>query len=205
MFTSARSQDVHLDLGDAARQQGKLDLDADVNLSRLQSPAPSAGPSPAQFDDARRLPEVIKGLGAQNTGIIDLKPTSKYRPIFNPAPCPPIRTTAALASYIVERVSGMSFETYLEEHIYAPLNMLRTSIRQPLEKELEAYMSTGYRSPQASRCRTRSSTAPPAARHRAPPTWQFMLMHLNGGKLDDAQILKRHRRHDAGHGDESEP
>jgi CubicO group peptidase (beta-lactamase class C family) len=42
----------------------------------------------------------------------------------------------ALAGYIVEEVSGMPFEEYIEKNIYKPLDMQRSTFRQPLPPEL---------------------------------------------------------------------
>ena len=51
---------------------------------------------------------------------------------------------AALAGYIVERVSGQSFDDYIERHILKTLDMQRTSFRQPLPAALALEMSRGY-------------------------------------------------------------
>jgi CubicO group peptidase (beta-lactamase class C family) len=180
-------------------EQGKLDLDADVN-TYLDFKVPHTFGKPVTLRNLMThrggFQEVIKGLGAQNTGIIDLKTYVREVPdqIFEPGTVPAYSNYGtALAGYIVERVSGAPFDTYLEEHIYAPLNMLRTSIRQPLEKELEAYMSTGYRLGSGEPVPYEIVNGYPAGSQSSSATdmAKFMLMHLNGGKLDDAQILKR--------------
>jgi CubicO group peptidase (beta-lactamase class C family) len=51
---------------------------------------------------------------------------------------------AALAGYIVERVSGQSYDDYIEQHILKPLDMQQTSFRQPLPAALAPKMSRGY-------------------------------------------------------------
>src|SRR5690606_10583109 len=50
----------------------------------------------------------------------------------------------ALAGYIVERVSGESFDDYIDRHIFEPLGMAHSSFRQPLPPALLAKMSKGY-------------------------------------------------------------
>lgn len=50
----------------------------------------------------------------------------------------------ALAGYIVERVSGLSWDDYIEQHIFQPLGMAHTTGRQPLPANLVPYMSEGY-------------------------------------------------------------
>ncbi|MBN2390616.1 MAG: beta-lactamase family protein [Anaerolineae bacterium] len=42
---------------------------------------------------------------------------------------------AALVGYIIEQVTGMSYEQYIEENILAPLEMHRTTIREPVPAE----------------------------------------------------------------------
>jgi CubicO group peptidase (beta-lactamase class C family) len=51
---------------------------------------------------------------------------------------------AALAGYIVERVSGQSFYDYIEQHIFKPLDMQQTTFRQPVPAALAPKMSQGY-------------------------------------------------------------
>ena len=51
----------------------------------------------------------------------------------------------ALAGYIVERVSGMSWEEYVETHIIAPLGMDYATTRQPVPDRLEPFVSNGYK------------------------------------------------------------
>jgi len=51
----------------------------------------------------------------------------------------------SLAGYIVEQVSGMSFEEYIEVNIFEPLGMQNSSFRQPLPDELEMQMVNAYR------------------------------------------------------------
>ena len=51
---------------------------------------------------------------------------------------------ASLAGYIVQRVSGESFDGYIEKHIFEPLDMKYSSFRQPLPAQLVPLMSKGY-------------------------------------------------------------
>ncbi len=51
---------------------------------------------------------------------------------------------AALAGYIVQRVSGVPFEQYVEENIFQPLGMMDSTYRQPLPKRLANRMVKGY-------------------------------------------------------------
>ena len=79
----------------------------------------------------------------------------------------------ALAAYIVQRVSGEDFDTYLDRHIFDPLGMANSTFRQPLPARLAPQMSAGYK---------RGSLPPgpfeivgPAPAGRSPPprtTWR---------------------------------
>lgn len=51
---------------------------------------------------------------------------------------------SALAGRVVERLSGLSWDDYLEERILGPLGMERTTGRQPLPTRLRDQMSQGY-------------------------------------------------------------
>ena len=50
----------------------------------------------------------------------------------------------ALAGYIVERVSKMDFETYVQINIFDPLGMKRATFQQPLSPAFEKNMSGGF-------------------------------------------------------------
>jgi CubicO group peptidase (beta-lactamase class C family) len=51
---------------------------------------------------------------------------------------------AALAGYIVERVSGVPYERYVEEHILDPLGMQHTTLAQPAPAELADDAAMGH-------------------------------------------------------------
>ena len=51
---------------------------------------------------------------------------------------------AILAGYIIERISGMSFDDYIEKNIFSHLRMKNSSFRQPLPEKLQKAMSVGY-------------------------------------------------------------
>jgi Beta-lactamase len=50
----------------------------------------------------------------------------------------------AVAGYIVERVSGLSFDEYIEQRQFQPLGMVNASSRQPLPAAMLPQMSEGY-------------------------------------------------------------
>ena len=112
---------------------------------------------------------------------------------------------AALAGYIVERVSGMPFADYVETHIFKPLDMQHSSFRQPLPPKLMTDMSTGYFNSGGRNDARGFEFLPPAPAGAlsatAPDMARFMLAHLQEGALGDARILQvetaqlMHRQH----------
>ncbi len=52
---------------------------------------------------------------------------------------------SALAGFIVEKVSGLSFEAYVEQYIFNPLQMRNSSFRQPLQRAHRELLVGGYR------------------------------------------------------------
>ena len=100
---------------------------------------------------------------------------------------------AALAGYIVERVSGERYEDYVARHILRPLGMARSTFAQPLPATLPpSVMSHGYmdgsRPPGPFEL---ISFAPAGAlTTTADDMARFMLAHLGDGRLDGASILR---------------
>jgi len=103
---------------------------------------------------------------------------------------------AALAAYIVERVSGTPCDTYIDEHILRPLGMDSSSLAQPLPPELAARESASY----ALRLGRLKRNAPtldllPAVgglSTTATDMAAFMIAHLQGGRYGDTRIMAQH-------------
>src|SRR5438132_3132782 len=133
-------------------EQGKLDLDRDVN-EYLDFAIPKIYPEPITL---RRLlthtagfEETLKDLFVAHES--DLKPLRTYlvnqmpARIFQPGKIPSYSNYGfTLAGYIVERVSGEKFERYIENHILKPLPMTNSTFDQPLPPQLASQMSRGY-------------------------------------------------------------
>ena len=103
--------------------------------------------------------------------------------------------STALLGRVVERVSGMAWDDYLEERVLEPLGMNRTSGRQPLPEALMAQMSEGYvPSPGGFEPQEFELTvgAAPAGAMASTATdmANFMLAILGGGALGEARILE---------------
>jgi hypothetical protein len=128
-----------------------------------------------------------------------LQPLGQYlgshipRRIFPPGVIPAYSNYgAALAGYIVERVSGRPFNQYVEEQIFKPLGMMHSTFAQPLQNSLKPLMSGGYT--------TASEPAQPfeviedapagALSTPAGDLCHFMIAHLQDGRFNGAAILR---------------
>src|SRR5437660_5930432 len=133
-------------------EQGKLDLDRDIN-GYLDFEIPKTYPEPVTL---RRIlthtagfEETLKNLFVPSAR--EMRPLRDYLVAALPARIfPPGRVPSysnyglTLAGYIVERVSGESFEKYIAAHILDPLRMDHSTFAQPLPETLVADMSAGY-------------------------------------------------------------
>jgi CubicO group peptidase (beta-lactamase class C family) len=133
-------------------EQGRIDLDADVN-SYLDFEIPADGGEVVTMRHIMThtpgFEEQVKGLMGVGDGPVPLGDHLKrWTPerIFAPGSTPAYSNYAtALAGYVVERVSGMSFDDYLDQHVFEPLEMTHSTFRQPLPARLQEHMSKGYR------------------------------------------------------------
>jgi hypothetical protein len=91
----------------------------------------------------------------------------------------------------VQRLSGESFDSYIEKHIFAPLDMQLSSFRQPLPAKLAPLMSRGY--PRASADpKPYEIIGPAPAGSLASPAEDmahFMIAHLQAGEYNGQRIL----------------
>ncbi len=183
-------------------EQGKLDLDADVNRY-LDFRIPATYPQPITLrhimthtagfeEDGRDLitddPSQVIPLGRFLATHIPgrVRPPGIYSSYSNYA--------TALAGYVVQRVSGEPWADYVERHIFVPLGMTETSARQPLPPSLRSDMSQGYHwaggafVPKKFEFITGAS---PAGSISASATDMatFMLAHLDGGAYHGQRIL----------------
>ena len=133
-------------------ERGKIDLDADVN-TYLDFRIPPFQGRPvtmrnimthtAGFEDVHRGiatddPARIAALGDALKR--DL-PVRAYAPGTTPAYS---NYAAALAGYIVQRVSGEPFDAYVARHVFGPLGMQHSTFDEPLPPPLQADMARGY-------------------------------------------------------------
>lgn len=180
-------------------EQGKLDLDRDVN-EYLDYKIPDAFGKPITLKNILThtpgFEEQIKNLIITDTAKPDLGQYVKTHipgRIYPPGTVPAYSNYAtAVAGYIVERVSGKPFDEYVNENIFKPLKMERSTMTQPLPQHLAGLMSNGYRVGSGDAQPFEMVTAYPAGSLSSTATdmAQFMLAHLQDGRLGDAQILK---------------
>lgn len=180
-------------------EQGKLDLDRDIN-EYLDFKIPDAFGKPITLKNVMThtagFEEQIKDLivyGAESPNLGEYVKTHVPTRIYAPGTVPAYSNYAtALAGYIVERVSGRPYNQYVEENIFKPLKMNRSTFAQPLPPEFVPYMSSGYASASEEAKPFELVTPFPAGSlsSTAEDMAQFMLAHLQNGQLGDGRILK---------------
>ncbi len=135
-------------------EQGKLDLDADVN-QYLDFKIPPYQGKPISLrhimTHTAGFEEQVKDIIATNEKEVlpydQLLKRWVPKRVYAPGSTPAYSNYAtSLAGYIVQRVSGEPFNQYIERHIFAPLGMTRSSMRQPLPAHLKPLMANGYAS-----------------------------------------------------------
>ena len=135
-------------------ESGKIDLDADIN-QYLDFRIPNRRDGPITM---RHLMTHRPGFEESVRGLITLPSVRKPvlgeelkrwvpRRIFSAGSTPAYSNYGTgLAGYIVERVSGMSFESYVEKNIFIPLSMRNSTLNQPLPARFAGSVATGYAS-----------------------------------------------------------
>jgi CubicO group peptidase (beta-lactamase class C family) len=186
-------------------EQGKLDIDADVNKYLDFQIAPAFN-KPVTL---RNLMTHTGGFEEVVHDIIFVDPKKAHslrdfmiqnqpRRIYPPGEIPAYSNYGVgLAGYIVERVSAEPFEQYVSEHIFAPLGMKHSSFNEPMTAELAPFVSDGYRSTTEKPAIGFEIFSPAPAggiSAAAGDMEKFALALLNGGELDGHRILKTETR-----------
>ncbi|MFW5761659.1 MAG: serine hydrolase domain-containing protein, partial [Cyclobacteriaceae bacterium] len=100
----------------------------------------------------------------------------------------------ALAGYIVENLSGLPFEEYIEKYIFSPLGMINSSFRQPLPPDLHKNMVGAYRKVDGEFLQGEFEYMPAPAgglSTSAADMAIFMLAHLGAGINDGENVQKQ--------------
>jgi CubicO group peptidase (beta-lactamase class C family) len=184
-------------------EAGRIDLQADVNTYLADLRVPDAFGESVRvwhllshtpgFEDrpvvglfsrtASELPSLEEALRRSLPARVD--PPGRYASYSNYG--------SALAAQIVADVSGMTWETYLEQHVLGPLGMASTSPRQPVPAALAAHVTRVYRARDGVVVEQPFEYVPLAPAGgmvaSAGDMARFMLAHLQGGRLGDVRVL----------------
>jgi CubicO group peptidase (beta-lactamase class C family) len=101
----------------------------------------------------------------------------------------------SLAGYIVERVSGEPFVTYVQRHVLDPLGMSHSTFAQPLPADLAPMAAKPYRRSDQPAIVPFETVLTPAGALSATAAdmSRFLRMLMNGGALDGIRILSKAR------------
>jgi CubicO group peptidase (beta-lactamase class C family) len=186
-------------------EQGKLDLEADVN-TYLDFRIPDTYPQPITL---RHLMTHSSGFENRLLGSIVADASelvsardwlvSNMSTRVRPAGDAPgyANYNAALAGYIVARVSGQPYDQYIQEHIFNPLGMVHSTVQSPPPPDLSDYLSVGYTYVdgvfKAHPDYVAQPAVLPSGSHRASATdmARFMIALLQGGFYGDASTEMR--------------
>lgn len=135
-------------------EQGKLDLDRDVN-GYLDFDVPAAFGKPitlrhlmthtAGFEERNKQYRIASSAQRSPLGAY-LHAVPVPERIYAPGEVPAYSNYGTmLGGYIVERVAGEPFMDYIERHILAPLAMERSTFRRQLSERLRTDLATNYR------------------------------------------------------------
>ncbi len=133
-------------------EQGRLDLNRDINDYLVEFKIPDT------FEESITMThlmshtpgfeDIITGLFAEELAIMPLDKLLKRQLPARVRP-PGVHAAysnhgTAIAAHIVEMITGMDWNEYVEQNIIFPLEMHSTTFRQPLPDNLADNMSKGY-------------------------------------------------------------
>lgn len=180
-------------------EQGKLDLDADINRY-IDFKVPSYKGKALTLRHVMTHTTGLEEAGRALIAYGDHTPNNaevlkSYIPpyIYEPGTTQGYSNWAtSLAGYIVQRVSGQSYDDYVEQHIFMPLGMKNSTFRQPLPAVMRGNISQGYPSADEPAKGYEIVRLPPAGSLAAAGAdmSRFMLAYLGQGQLDGQRILK---------------
>jgi CubicO group peptidase (beta-lactamase class C family) len=182
-------------------EQGKIDLDTDVNQYldfKIPVREGKAITMRNIMTHTAGFEERLKGITWDAVdGDLSLdRYLKEYIPvrIYAPGATPAYSNfAAALAGYIVARVSGVSFDDYVDKYLLEPLEMRNSTFRQPLPEGFKAHVSNGYQAASMEPKAFELVGPAPAGSLSAPgeDMTHFMIAHLQNGRYGSGQILKQ--------------
>lgn len=186
-------------------EQGKLDLDAEVNDYLTEFKIPDSYPEPVRV---HHLLSHTTGFEESEIAMFaasaeELVPIGEFLKRDMPKRVRPVGQYASysnhavsLAGHLVEIVSGYSFDEYMEKFIFAPLYMNSSTFKEPLPPALARNLSNGYTYDKASASFKKGEfefihKIAPAGSMSATATdmGNFMIAHLQLGEYQDSRIL----------------
>lgn len=187
-------------------EQGKLDLDTDINtyLTSLKIPETFKDPITMRHLMTHTAGFEEGGVGYQITTDKErlkttIAETLKKHPLARIRPVGELASYsnygAALAGLVVEDISGMSYADYIQKNIFEPLNMTYATVKEPLPKEFKHNEVIGYNFKEgeftAGTPTYEGGFSPAGAGSVSGNDMaQFMIAHLNGGMSNGQSILK---------------
>ena len=193
--------------------RGLLDLDADVNTYLRDFQIPEAFGEPITL---RHLINHRSGFEDGLAGHLFVRSPEEVMPMgeylvrhMRKRVRPPGQSSTytnyglTLAGYIVEVVSGQDFASYLDEHIFGPLDMRHSTIRDPLGRgdalsmrpELEALIANGHAVGAGGKATTRpqdllTQVAPAGAIwSTAEDMAKYMIARIDDDRTADGRLL----------------
>ncbi|ASA23323.1 serine hydrolase domain-containing protein [Paenibacillus donghaensis] len=187
-------------------EQGKLDLDADINTYLKTVKIPKTYPQPITMRHLMTHTAGFEegGVGYQITTDPKKLPGSISETLAKHMPArvrPPGEMMAysnygaSLAGLIVEEVSGIAYNDFIQQNIFDPLEMKYATVQEPVPASLEPYAVLGY-----ARENGQFATRPPTFEGGFRPAGSgsvsakdmahFMIAHLQDGRYGDRQILE---------------
>lgn len=134
-------------------EQGRLDLDDPVNQHLQRFQLEDNYPAPVTIANLLThtggFDEKLTGMGTWDPS--ELIPLGEYLAANMPPRVMPSGDQIsysnhgyALAGYLAEELSGIPFAQYIDENIFQPLGMNRSSFEEPMPARLAPDMATGY-------------------------------------------------------------
>lgn len=183
------------------RDAGKLDLDTDIN-EYLDFQIPSTFDEPITLRHLLTHTPGFEDRIFRLFGRVEDNMYSEWLQRHLPARINPpgIHSSysnygTTLAGYIVEQVSGMKWDDYIDRHILEPLEMEFATTRQPIPDELKQHLVNGYNHEDGGFVHQKfewleGHAAAGGMSASAEAMSRFMLAFLQGGTLDGEQILQ---------------
>ncbi len=185
-------------------EQGRLDLDADVNdyLTSFQIPDTFGEPvrvwhllsHTAGFEDKPQVGAYSRrseGLPDLEAALIDFMPERVWEPGLYTSYS---NFSTALAGHLVAEVSGIGWDEYIDDNIFRPLAMTRSSAAQPIPQALAGDVTKVYVAGEVGLVEAmfEYSLLAPAGGivTTGVDMGRFMLAHVPGGQSGDSRLLE---------------